>query len=57
MGDHALTFNLKQQTNWNESQLHSQDVLDGGGQGRSRDIFDITRYHVIKAKIVYYTNQ
>ena len=31
-----------------------QEILGGGDQGRSRDIFDTARYHVIKVKIVHH---
>ena len=34
--------------------LSKHEVLDGGDQGRPRDIFVTTRLHVIKAKIVYH---
>ena len=34
--------------------LRKQEVLDGGIQGRSRDIFVTALFHVIKAKIVYH---
>ena len=59
MGDHALEFYLKHKQigmnlNCIRQFLRKQEVLDGGGQGRSRDIFVTARYHVIKAKIIYH---
>ena len=62
MGDHALKFYLNQQKigmnlNCIRQFLRKQEVLDGGGQGRSRDIFITVRYHVINAKIVYHIKQ